>query len=349
MADPSGFIPYLVSERESGGWEDCTWASGVMLGNAFVAANVHPATRAEYQGLRAATGYLHAEPIEGEKKGGNIDDLIVGMRNRYKVGGYKVTDISVLMDNWRPGMSGAVQGMNGSLPVKARGGSSFTGAHCIFAVRRLDGQTVALNPLQANGTAPVPITMTELANFFKALPGAGALIGGAGQEIRRNPMNTFNLERWKIPAGHPIHEYPGGPKISSYAVADEITTIGDPMDRVADGSAYRIAGWKAIIINTAAIDNVKQRKTCYIPTVGLVAVASDPSWDARVYAMIDNPSATFDPTIDPAKLKAEFNRGVDAANAKLAGIESSHAAAVAATESSHAAAISQAVLSARQP
>lgn len=309
------FVPYLVSEREVNGWEDCTWASGVMWANAARNANVSPATRAEYEGLRAATGYLHAEPVAGEKKGGSIDDLVIGIRNRYDLGGQKVTSWGSFMEQWRPGAIAVLQGMNGKLPSGARGGSTYTGPHAIFCEWKTStGSTIVLNPLAANGSRQVAVEVSALKTFFEALPGAAALMGFVGQEMRKNPMNTWSLERWKVNAGHPIYEYPGGPQVTSVKDTREITTIGIPMDRVKDGTPYLVGGWRTAIMSTRALDGTLARKQVYLKTSGLTKVATDPGWDDRVLATILDPGKIGEVIVktvpDQAQLDIEFNKGV---------------------------------------
>lgn len=325
MADWQTFVPYLVSEREAGGWEDCTFASGVMLGNAFEAANAHPATRAEYEALRAATGYLHAEPAAGEKKGGSIDDLMVALRRRYGLGGQKATSWAEIEEQWQPGAVMALQGMNGKLPTKARGGSTYTGPHAIFCQWKLTtGTTVVLNPLAANGSAPVGVAISDLKAFFGALGGAAALMGFVGQELRRNPMDTFDLERWQAPAGTAIYEYPGGPKVTAYGEAKEITTLGIPMDRVADKTPFLIGGWRSVIFTSRAVDGVLGKKRGYVRTDALVKLASDPEWDTRVLATIYDPTKIGEVIVktvpDQAQLDVEFNAGIAAAQAAIAPV-----------------------------
>ena len=88
------WIPSLVSEREPDGtWEDCTWASGVMLANAGTGGDWYARDRAEYEALRVAGG---DGPAEKPGDGSNLGQLAAGMIARYGWAGARTDGITAL-------------------------------------------------------------------------------------------------------------------------------------------------------------------------------------------------------------------------------------------------------------
>lgn len=320
------FVPFLISQRESGQWEDCTWTSGVMLGNFMCGRNRYPPTRAEYESLRAASG----EPRELEGDGSSImPNLYDGMTARYGM-------VGIVLDSWTeverefvrvPGTAVAIQGMNAKLGAARI--TSFAGAHCILVVND-DGVLRALNPLAIEGSAPITISAATLRAYFTALPGARAMLGYEREQERRNPMLRFSLERWSIAAGTNVYEFPDGPRISTYSVPKQITTIGLPMDRVKDSTPFLTGGWRAVLVSTSAIDGEKRQKIGFVRREDLTPVPTGSAWDAAVLAALADPSFSQSPppvvTIpDPEALLAAqgegFIKGRDAAAAAAAAVQ----------------------------
>lgn len=135
------YRPPLVSEREPGGYEDCTWASAVMLNNAHHGTEDRPSTRREYQALRVAGG---DGPAENPGDGSNQEQAATGIRRRY---GWAPMRIGVpgvarsfdylwqLLDR---GWGASVQGFMGAFPPGhhlRRHDPSFRGAHCVYLQR----------------------------------------------------------------------------------------------------------------------------------------------------------------------------------------------------------------------
>ena len=315
------FVPKLCSEREAdGSWEDCTWAGGVMLANFLLGKSAKPSTRTEYEALRKA-GTGTAE-IDG--KGNSIDDLIRGMENRYGFSGTKI-ETWAEYETWPVGSGFSVQGLYGKLPSRLRR-TGFTGAHNVFVIKDTnDDGHVWMDPLGISGESFRRITTAELKAFFTSLPGARMLAGRQGDPYRSTGMIKMNTQRWSAPKGEPIYEFPNGPKVTSMAEAKTVTTIGYFMDRLKDTTPFVIGGWRAILVNSVAIDGAKAPKIAAIKTGNLKAVASPPGWDAEVWKLLTDPTLTVDVPapppvvpVDSAALTKAFNEGVTAAAVKAA-------------------------------
>lgn len=264
------FVPRLVSEREAGGWEDCVWASGVMLANGLAGADVHPGTRTEYEALRVAGG---DGPAENPGDGSNLSQLQAGLERRYSITAVKRGG------GWHDFMTACpigtvfvVQGLNGALPARLRG-STFTGPHAVAGVRTGSLQVALLNPLFPNGTPPAVATLDELRAFYESLPGAEWLVGTTR---RTQPMAiSIRRELYDVGAGTPFYDTPGGQMIGDFTRAQAgVRSIGVPMDASPDKLNL---GWRALEVMTRAIDDRMADKIVYVQTAQLSNGRPDPA------------------------------------------------------------------------
>jgi hypothetical protein len=121
-----------ITEREAdGSWEDCTWASGLEWYR-LCYDNTRPASHAEYQALRAASG----EPLTG---GSNIGNLRDGIKARYGVDiPASIAGFANLWSALKPGMAAVAQGSMSAFgpthPLSTYD-RNFDGAHAVFIVR----------------------------------------------------------------------------------------------------------------------------------------------------------------------------------------------------------------------
>ncbi len=154
------YRPVLVSEREPGGYEDCTWASAVMLNNAHHGWTDRPPTRAEYEALRVAGG---DGPPENPGDGSNQQQAETGILRRYQWDAVRLgvpgtqRSFDYLWDRLGKGVGASVQGYMGAFPAGShwrRHDPGFRGPHCTY-VQREDSQDRVwwMDPL-APGTYP---------------------------------------------------------------------------------------------------------------------------------------------------------------------------------------------------
>lgn len=177
------YHPPQVSEREAGGWEDCTWASGVMLNNAAHGRTVSPSTRAEYEALRVAGG---DGPAEKPGDGSNNDQLRAGIRARYHWAPAIVGHLSwgqIVARLARPGDCAAITGSMAVWPIDShwrRWDPQFHAGHEVF-VERMDNlpRIWWMNPQAPNEFAGEFIPLAELRRFYMGFT-AGALLGRVG-------------------------------------------------------------------------------------------------------------------------------------------------------------------------
>ncbi len=201
------WIPSLVSEREpDGSWEDCTWASGVMLANAGAAGDWHPGTRAEYEALRVAGG---DGPAENPHDGSNLGQLAVGMRSRYGWTGARAdgwTAVSAV----RPRTAVVVTGSYASLPTHfRRWDPAFGGGHAALAVRT-PYRWWWLDPLAVRGYAGEEIAAATLGAFVRSIGPAMAI--PIGKEARMDIAHK--IERWILDGGPGNVTTLGAPRVA---------------------------------------------------------------------------------------------------------------------------------------
>lgn len=315
----------LVSEREpDGSWEDCTWATGVMLANWMVGENRYPATRAEYEGLRFdATGIR-----EARGDGSNYTELATGLLTRYNIAPVRMgTGWAAALEAAPVGQALALQGLYGKLPSRLRI-TGFTGGHSVLWIRDQADSGLLYDPLALAGSAPRRATNAEMKAYFEGLSGA-RWIAAREREAWRDPMIRFNLERWSVPAGTPVFENPGGAQVTKYSKAATVTTIGPPIDRSADKTDW---AWRAALVTTGAIDGQMVMKVGFIPRASLTPLATAAEWDAAVLQALTDPSFRGGSVVhaDDAEIAAAKKAGIieglkraetfaDAEAAKLGG------------------------------
>lgn len=184
------FRPAQSTEREpDGSYEDCRWASGVMLANAAEGRNVHPVGQKENEALRKASG----DSMEG---GSNIFDLEKGMRARYgwsgPIGEHSWTKVWSALT---PGTGLVIDGHLNALNDHYNRWNRTRVPHDAY-VQREDWQQRAwwMNPLAPASYAGEWITMGELRKFFEALPGGRFMsvkIGSRHARIEVRPGGTL--------------------------------------------------------------------------------------------------------------------------------------------------------------
>lgn len=184
------YRPPQCTEREpDGSWEDCTWASGVMLWNAVNGKAVVPSTRKEYEALRVAGG---DGPAEKPGDGSNLAQLQVGMEERYgwaptRIGppGAPHPSFATLMQHLdKPGDCAVVQGLMGAWPASHhwnRWDRQFRGPHAGYLQRESDLARVWwMNPLAPADYPGEWMSLTDLRRYWDAWIG-GAALGRVGQ------------------------------------------------------------------------------------------------------------------------------------------------------------------------
>ena len=124
-------------------------------------------------------------------------------------------------------------------------------------------------------------------------------------------MIRIDLQRWYLPAGTPVYEFPGGPVVAKIAAGGTFTTIGIPMDRRADASPGVDFSHRAVILESGALDNVVGAKIAYV-TRPDKSVYTDPAWDAAVWKALLDPNFRGSEVIhaEEAELAARFEDGV---------------------------------------
>src|SRR5262245_37471112 len=179
------FKPRQCTEREPGGYEDCTWCSGVMLANAGFGANIAPSTRTEYESLRVAGG---DGPAENPGDGSNLGQLLVGMQRQYSWAPSGSSAHSDWIDvRERLEDVGDCAVLQGSMGVFAkdshwrRWDAQFDGAHAVF-VERIDGDDHLwwMNPQAPNKYQGEFISLADARRYYEGLDG-GALYTRVGK------------------------------------------------------------------------------------------------------------------------------------------------------------------------
>lgn len=249
-----------------------------MLAN-FVAQEMrHPHTRAEYEGLRVDGG----EAREGNGDGSNYHQLADGLLKRY--------GIAVELRNGPNALGGVpvgagvgVQGLYSALPLRLRV-TRFGGGHSVFAVRKSIREFWLLDPLRNNGVEAVVATLEELEGYYRALGGAMTAVAYPYMDNWKDRMIKFNLARYKAVADTPVHESMStlSPRVTKIPAGTEFTSLGVPMDRTTDATPYLMAGWRAVLITTGALDAKIAPKVGYVRTDTITGVATSGDWDQAV-------------------------------------------------------------------
>ena len=179
------YRPPQVTEREPDGtWEDCTWASGVMLNNAAYGAPVVPSNRAEYEALRVAGG---DGPAENTGDGSNALQLQVGITTRYgwipmRLGAPGVaTSWAEIWSKLVPGVACVLQGSMSGMPVHfRRWDPPFAGAHAVYVQREDDLPRLWLqNPLAPADYPGEWLNKDDAGRYWSGLKG-GAVFAHIG-------------------------------------------------------------------------------------------------------------------------------------------------------------------------
>lgn len=253
------FTPAIVSEREVGEWEDCVWCSGVMLRNAIAGADVAPATRLEYEGLRFdATGVR-----EGNGDGSNMRELERGLAVRYGLTNVKRgSGWASALANWPVGAWLVLQGLYAALPDRLRV-TTFRDAHCMVLGRDRELSAVLLDPLERAGTAPKRITLDEARAYYEALAGAEWIAGKPGGRLTDVAIQ-IRRQLADAKAGAGVYEFPGASApVDTFKAVTTIETIGVPMDQSGD---HLNLGWRLVTVTTRAIDGELTDKGLYMLT-----------------------------------------------------------------------------------
>lgn len=169
------YLPPQCTEREPDGtWEDCTWASIVMLGNAAHAYARYPSTQAEYEALRRASG----DSMTG---GSNLDDATKGMDRRWGWHGTLHGNATEAIKSLPVGSGVALNGWMGSVSAHLRRWDpNFQAAHCVYAQRTSQGYWW-MNP-QAPASYPGEyVSLAELVRYTSGLQFARAMTVRVGQ------------------------------------------------------------------------------------------------------------------------------------------------------------------------
>lgn len=232
------FVPRQCTEREPGGYEDCTWCSGVMLANAGFGANIAPSTRAEYESLRVAGG---DGPAENPGDGSNLGQLLVGMKRQYSwtpAGSSTHRAWSHVLQ--RLDAVGDCAVLQGSMGVFAKDSSwrrwdpQFGGAHAVF-VERVDGDDHLwwMNPQAPNTYKGEFMSLADARRFYEGL-GGGALFARVGS-VKATKVTTKQLARLfvlKNGVARPIESGSGSFTFSGLA-GDDVTLTWAPGPKAA--------------------------------------------------------------------------------------------------------------------
>ncbi len=183
------FVPAQCTEREPGGWEDCTWCTGVMLNNAVHGANVRPSTREEYEALRVAGG---DGPRENPGDGSNHQQLVDGIRRRYGWTPSRLGPPGSTQPAWSVVMShldtpGDVVALQGSMGVWGpsshwrRWDTGFSGPHDVLVIRRDNYSRVWwMNPQAPNSYPGEWMSLLDARRYYEGFRG-GILFDRVGR------------------------------------------------------------------------------------------------------------------------------------------------------------------------
>lgn len=275
------FRPTLISEREIGGWEDCTWCSAVMLGNFMFGRDKYPATRDSYEDLRqAATGKR-----EGNGKGNSNDDALLGMLRLYDLNPVIHEDVDTVPN----GAGACIQGLYSKLPSDFKN-STFEGAHNMFGIRVEGGdEWVIADPLRANGAEYQRLTHAQVQKYHRAFAGS-VLVGLEGEAYWREAVIRINFNRYKVRANVAVYDQPSpaAPIATRFQADSEVTGVGTPLKR-SDPDGVDTA-WRAVSVVTKAIDGISSTKIGFVQTKDLTLISTSPDWDPAVLAAQADPS-----------------------------------------------------------
>lgn len=247
------YHPPQCTERESGDWEDCTWASGVMMQNAAYGTAKVPSTQQEYEALRKASG----DSMTG---GSNIGDLVRGFKARYKydIPNIEPDDVIDLWGHLKPGTGAVVQGSMGALSdYWRRHDPDFSGAHAVYVSRDDDLERVWwMNPLAPASYPGEYMYKVELMDFWDGLEGARinkVVIGSRGEDVgvKVNITAAWQGKATVRGDGHSAFQLADGEFI---AVPDgqvrEVYAKGTLGQEITSGNTTFPVGTKVVLIGT---------------------------------------------------------------------------------------------------
>lgn len=243
------YRPPMCSEREAGGFEDCTWCSGVMLQNAAHARTKARSMRAEYEGLRVDGGNKEAE---GEGDASNLIELRVGITKRYgwtprlsgEPGRLHAPWATILESLSRPGDAAVLQGSMGVFPRGhhfRRHDPKFDDGHAVY-VQRVDKQPRLwwMNPAAPNSFDGEFISLDDAKLYYEGLRGGAAFtrVGEQNAEADMPGLATTPDQDLKIG----VIRIPPGVVVINVETRERVEIGGDGATRQAVGPFTRDFG-----------------------------------------------------------------------------------------------------------
>jgi hypothetical protein len=249
------YRPPQCTEREpDGSWEDCTWASGIDLGNAAYGSTKYPPTQAEYEALRKASG----DSMTG---GSNLRDLMNGMMNRWGwTGGLLIRPtFSQVWSSLKPGTGMALQGSMGpaALLHYRRWDTNFRGGHCVYVQRESnDDRVFWMNPQAPTTYAGEWMDKATLATYFNGLSGAEAMHVAIGS---RKPLPDTDTET-NMAQINDTDTSPA-PKLVDLGIGVQIYALANPPEpkvKVASGgtgiySPFASGNYRAVVFSVGGV------------------------------------------------------------------------------------------------
>ena len=243
------YRPPQVTEREpDGSWEDCTWASGVMLQNAAHGGPAVPSTQAEYQALRVAGG---DGPAENTGDGSNALQLQTGIAKRYgwtpmRLGAPGIaTSWAEIWSKLVPGVGCVLQGsMSGLSTHFRRWDPPFTGAHAVYVQREGPEPRLWLqNPLAPASYPGEWLNVADAERYWLGLKGGAvfAHIGSLAAPAPKPPVQPPADPNVRV-VTVTIIEFPertftaAGP-LQRYSASAELAPLHGPYTATVDAAA----------------------------------------------------------------------------------------------------------------
>lgn len=219
----SVWLATVCSEREADGrWEDCTWASGVMLANEAYGDIVHPHTQAEYEALRDASGDVPTP----DSPGSGIKDLLKGFAERYGWIPRRLYGFAPVADS-PVGTALVIAGLYAKLPARLRW-TNFTGAHAFAIVKIAEGPAGwwVLDPLAPQGYAGEAATEAELRAFYQGISGAWAVAVTVGERSSMNPDTLQPVAVCDVTGTGPVYAAPTGTAVLTSSGGSAFSSFG---------------------------------------------------------------------------------------------------------------------------
>jgi hypothetical protein len=286
-----------ISERESdGSWEDCTWDSGLEWYR-LCYDDSKPATHAEAQALRAASG----EPATG---GSNLGDLRTGIARRYgKTMPAVISGFSALWAALTPGNAAVCQGGMSAFSSGhrlSRWQTNFDGSHAVF-IARVDATDRVwwCDPLATDaGYAGEWITKAELASYVNAFGGQHLVSRLRTAEMPLYFANS-TAKRLTIPAKTPILRTDG----TVLKTTDAKVVKDSPMGVFLNGVGHRVID--ALEGDKKIVGLVRSSLITSVSIATLPATDITPFTQADVDAKIATATAVLRDELAQAEAKRE--------------------------------------------